>query len=499
MALVCRLLPPLGSLLLLGAWLLTDGTLPPVAAEECSGGLEKMIWKQITNEAALCNDYTRAGYFLSRRGTDKWLIFFEGGSLCYSNDTCNRRFFQRSVRDRFSVGPSMDLFGNFSTEEAWRGSVLEAENRAEAGENTVSPLMSSLSCFQGNPNFFPPEQRAAAGEEFAVQGRDILDCDCSVNPVFCDYNAVLVPYCSSDLWLGGEEPNGGTGSSDSCECFEYAREAPSDRCGFRFDPTSPGLQFAFRGRTIFRSVINDLMAAHNISEGSEVVLAGSSAGGVGVVNNARWVSERFADGGRGRSDNLRVVFDSAWFINFQGSINREFTNVRENAAATQPDADGAPLFGLIAGHEACTDPHRGYPCCLSVDCLFTRSANSTGLPYYPPNVPTFGIVSLYDVFLLAPSLAGLAPDDDGGDNSSALQVGVLLDFITTVAEYGGAMNASVVRATEYMNNASGYLSLYLTSCLQHIYLATSTLWGPEGQSVFGSDAVELTGGMASFS
>ena len=42
------------------------------------------------------------------------------------------------------------------------------------------------------------------------------------------------------------------------------------------------------------------------------------------------------------------------------------------------------------------------------------------------------------------------------------------------------------------------LSYYVTQCFQHAYLATSTLWGEEGQSVFGSNLAEYTRGSASF-
>ena len=39
-----------------------------------------------------------------------------------------------------------------------------------------------------------------------------------------------------------------------------------------------------------------------------------------------------------------------------------------------------------------------------------------------------------------------------------------------------------------------FLSYYVTQCFQHTYLATSTLWGEDGRSVFGSNPVEYTGG-----
>lgn len=59
-----------------------------------------LSWRQASDPRALCNDYTRAGFFLNLNpNSKKWIIFLESGSLCYSNDTCNRRFFNEKVSD----------------------------------------------------------------------------------------------------------------------------------------------------------------------------------------------------------------------------------------------------------------------------------------------------------------------------------------------------------------------------------------------------------------
>ncbi len=58
-----------------------------------------MVWNEASNPRALCNDYSRAGYFLRRNpNSSNWIIFLESGSLCFSNETCNRRFFRGEVR-----------------------------------------------------------------------------------------------------------------------------------------------------------------------------------------------------------------------------------------------------------------------------------------------------------------------------------------------------------------------------------------------------------------
>ena len=65
-------------------------------------GEDKMIWVPASNSTALCNDFTRAGFFIRRDKTsNNWIVFLEGGGLCYNIDTCNRRFFVSKVKQKF--------------------------------------------------------------------------------------------------------------------------------------------------------------------------------------------------------------------------------------------------------------------------------------------------------------------------------------------------------------------------------------------------------------
>ena len=59
---------------------------------------EKMTWVAASDPNALCNDFTQAGFFIRRNSnSNNWVVFLESGGLCYSTDSCNRRFFARSV------------------------------------------------------------------------------------------------------------------------------------------------------------------------------------------------------------------------------------------------------------------------------------------------------------------------------------------------------------------------------------------------------------------
>ena len=423
----------------------------------------QLTWEFANNEAALCNDFTRAGFFHHNVSSEdkKWVIFLESGSLCYSNETCNRRYFQSHVRERYN-SDGRGAFGYFDTSVAW-------ENTGAAGQplaEFVNPLVRSLYCFRNETRYF------GNAERFEVEGRDVLSNDCTENPTFCHHGHVLVPYCSSDLWLGDENPTSRQYRSlkrEPCDCW--------DRECFEYNPTSEDLQFTFRGQTIFQSVVETVDEMYNLGDAEEIVLMGSSAGGVGVLNLAKWVGQNYAN------VNVRVVTDSSWFISFRDGVDQQFDTLMNNIT----DSNSR----LLESQEACNDTRLGYPCCLSAQCLLTQSSPTTGKPYYPHDVPLFVITSLYDIFLLADSLAGLALLQSDQYSTA----GLALQFVTTIGEYGGAMNASLIETASAVRSTLE-LSYYVIQCFQHIYFATSTLQG--SQALLGSEPVEIDPGVVTF-
>lgn len=77
---------------------------------------EKMRWEPALNDAALCNDFTRAGFFIRRNiNSDNWLVFLESGGLCYDRDSCNRRFFVRQVSRRSFLNCSCSVAKQLQT------------------------------------------------------------------------------------------------------------------------------------------------------------------------------------------------------------------------------------------------------------------------------------------------------------------------------------------------------------------------------------------------
>jgi len=55
--------------------------------------VQTLKWKSINNPDALCNDFTRAGYYIrTNDSSSDWVVFLESGGACYSPETCNRRY-----------------------------------------------------------------------------------------------------------------------------------------------------------------------------------------------------------------------------------------------------------------------------------------------------------------------------------------------------------------------------------------------------------------------
>ena len=314
-------------------------------------------------------------------------------------------------------GISADFpYGQFNTTEAYNSVLRNSLPYSEF----VNPLMTSMEClqsrFKGN---------------LSTNGRDIMDRNISNNPDFYDHNHVIIPYCSSDLWLGEEEDGPTDCSCSNLTCFGY-------------QPDSSTLQFTFRGKIIVQSIFKQLQSEYGMDSASEVIISGSSAGGVGAINHAQWVRDQLQP-----ETALLVLLDSSWFVNFQDSIYRIF-NGTLNSMQSSMASDARRLLSIISSNPACLDTSFGYPCCISAHCVMTRRNDSGQLAYYPEtNQKTFAIFSLYDIFLLAPALAGLDgfttstnESPNGSDENDINLTGLLINFLRTIGEYGGVMNTT---------------------------------------------------------
>lgn len=320
-----------------------------------------LVWHDIKDakaRGALCNDFSPAGYFLrtnhapekplpgpepvssgsglphnegpitpdnqpdenhapSPPPRSKWVVYLEGGGGCVSPKSCNERFIEQRIREKFTTLVSGSR--NVDVAGAW-------EEFHRQPLTVTSKLMTSLARF-AKEGYVGVYRRNAS--EWGVEGTGLLSVSPDENPDFHEHNHVLVPYCSSDLWL---------------KKTQNYRKALSSDFSFQFDPQLvEDHQFTFRGMAIFRSVVSELFEFHGLSGAREVVLAGSSAGGVGAMNHAGWLQEELREQAVGvvgsgdwlhqgllgpvpaerRRTKVYLVMDSAWFIDFRGEITNQ--------------------------------------------------------------------------------------------------------------------------------------------------------------------------------
>lgn len=105
--------------------------------------------------------------------------------------------------------------------------------------------------------------------------------DCSLNPALCNANLAFVHYCTSDWWVGTAQNS------------------------------SAGVPFL--GKYVVRAVVEEVTAMPEFqASATQLLLAGLSAGGIGVLQNADYVASLLAD--LAPTVELKAFADSAWFM-----------------------------------------------------------------------------------------------------------------------------------------------------------------------------------------
>lgn len=265
----------------------------------------------------------------------------------------------------------------------------------------------------------------------SIIGGDILSKDRDKNRLFHDYTHVLVPYCSSDAWLGNK----------TIERFDNGM-------GFFFNDSELADNFVYTGQPILHAVIEDLVR-DGLVNATDLILVGSSAGGIGLLNNLDWINSVVS------VNNTRVVLDSSWFIGYTGYHVLQFNEEIAKAFNFAP--------------RACKDLSLGYPCCASPSCLFSKG-------YFDNiNTPILAVSSLYDIFTLEQPLRQLQRQDDQA-------------LLALFNGYGSVMNETLIQS----HSAYSKLSVYAPSCTQHVYLTPSIELSGTSQDVYQESLFRLT-------
>ena len=299
-----------------------------------SAAQARLLTKQSLSASSLqeksvnCNDGSEYVFYSSILGSQNWIVYLEGGSACNDNSSCTQR----------------------------------AKNYLH------------LTSSRGLPT--------------TLRGKDLLSPMASENPAFFDYNHVLLPYCTSDFWLG-EQRN----SSDSSN-------------------------LTFTGALAFRAAVRSLLEQGMITA-EKVVLAGTDAGGVGAVHHAKWLRSLLTS----KSARVSVLCDSCMLVDFNDAISQEFGFGRSS------------LMTQATNVASCKKFWHGLPCCFSVRCVLQTSPSEV---LDNGKIPLFLIVSAFDLFGLRSSLDAVLRSDFPGQQ----------ELIDTVDSYRGWSDQELSIVTE---------------------------------------------------
>lgn len=213
---------------------------------------------------ARCMDESIASYYIryARNNHSRWLIYFDGGWFCYSNDSCQ---FRRQYAP------------NFITSNSFNEKIF------------TTGIFSSMKQF----------------------------------------NIIYAPYCSSDLW---------SGSSNQSHSHGYE---------------------------IFQAIFHH---QNYFPTAKQIIFTGFSAGGLGLLLNLPDLFPRFSP-----QTNLRVVLDSAWFIDCSDNPNG-ISKIQQGM-----------IYWNTQLSQSCQLPDR-YKCLLG----------SEAIRLFPSSVKIFVLQSLFD-------------------------------------------------------------------------------------------------------
>ena len=402
---------------------------------------------------AYCNDYTPGQYyidqesFLANAGNQrsgnqprKWIVFLEGGGFCQNPLHCASRYFTSTRR-----------------------------------------LMTSSDGLQSLWKY--PD---------TILGRTLLSRKKRDNPALYDAVRLVIPYCSSDLWLGRSKIN-------ASRPPEFHRNYLLESAG---NFTEFGNRLAFRGVAIFRTVFLNSWNRYGMRHASQILLAGSSEGAIGTLNQLQWVTSTIKSLSSEGSITIGVLLDSSWLIDFRGSLSQGIDPIwltetircaaNDNGVSStltdtfltkrSPSTEGnlTAAHNLSTRHSLpinfCTIIDASYPCCLSPSCvlMYRRLLHLT-------SIPIFAITSRYDTYLV--SLLAHRSLSTIADRTEQL-----LQAARLVVEYGAIQVMSMLQ--QHQGN-DPYQSTLIPACMQHVYLVTSSLWDNNG--IFGSDMDSLYG------
>ena len=182
--------------------------------------LYKMADKGLAYDGAVCLDGSDAAFYMhsgSGDGVKKWMIYLQGGGHCHTLQECSDR-----ARLLYPAGTSHNL----------------------------APLYD--------------------------WSKGQLSTDCATNPVFCNFNLVMVWYCDGFSFAGDRE------TTDDALPYSQPNSIPQP------DGVT---KLYYRGRRNLKATLDTLARDHGLDQATDIMLSGGSAGGIAAYFAADWVRD----------------------------------------------------------------------------------------------------------------------------------------------------------------------------------------------------------------
>ena len=263
----------------------------------------------------------------------------------------------------------------------------------------------------------------ASGAPASKVGAGLLSSSKSENPDFASFTHVYVHYCSSDFWAGdGERKIGGS-------------------------------TWRFRGHQIIDALLDQLLGksiggAPTLAKASDVLVAGTSAGGIGVHNNLDHIAERLPNA------SVKGIADSGW-------IPADVKPFGPGTLGTNNFTPEALAYYSARPDESCAKANVGH----ENDCL----REGFVFPYIATPMFVFG--DQRDPVLLG--MLGIVPGQRGADQRQY------------VMHYGQAVRQSLQSVPAYFVTANSTHTALLNARFSQAAIGGQTLAQTIGDWYFG--------------
>jgi hypothetical protein len=260
----------------------------------------------------------------------------------------------------------------------------------------------------------------------------LLSSDPAVNPDFANFTKVYAHYCSSDFWAGdGEQPVAGS-------------------------------TWQFRGHEVVGALVDQLLGtsiggAPTLAEATEVLVAGTSAGAMGVHNNLDRIAAAVPNA------SVKGIADSAWI-----------------PAGTEPYGGGS--LGIVNYSPEAMKFHGSRPdeSCVAANAGNPSACLNEGFVFPSITTPMFVFADQRDPVLLG--MLGITPGQlDAGQRAYVMR-------------YAQSVRQSLQRVPAYFVTANTTHTALLNARFSQATLGGQTLGQTIGAWYFGRPAtLQLTG------